>query len=73
LQFLNRLSVRRNFEAGFLEDKLKKILEDYSGRVKTLLSNDLIGIYLTGSIALGGYHDGKSDIGFYCRHEAAVR
>ena len=29
-----------------------------------LLSNDLIGIYLTGSIALGGYHDGKSDIDF---------
>jgi len=47
-----------------LEDRLKSILEDYSGRVKSLLSNDLIGIYLTGSIALDGYHDGKSDIDF---------
>ena len=47
-----------------MKDRLKGILDDYSRRVKSLLCNDLIGIYLSGSVALGGYHDGKSDIDF---------
>lgn len=47
-----------------MEERLKGIVEVYSGRIKALLGNDLIGIYLTGSVALDGYHDGKSDIDF---------
>lgn len=49
---------------GFMTEKLKSILDEYSDVITKLLGDNLIGIYLTGSIALGGYHENKSDIDF---------
>ncbi len=43
---------------------LNKILNEYSTAVENLLGEDLLGIYLTGSIALNAYHENKSDIDF---------
>ena len=42
----------------------ERILDELTQGLKNLFGNDLLGVYLTGSIALGGYHDGKSDIDF---------
>lgn len=43
---------------------LERILDEYAQELKYLFGDDLLGVYLTGSIALGGYHDRKSDIDF---------
>lgn len=45
-------------------DNLQFALNDFSNKLQKLFGDELIGIYLTGSIALGSYHYRKSDIDF---------
>ena len=45
-----------------MTEELDKALAEYSRRLRELFENDLIGVYLTGSLALGTYHEGKSDV-----------
>ncbi|NMC80930.1 MAG: DUF4111 domain-containing protein [Chloroflexi bacterium] len=47
-----------------MTEKLNAILDLYADSLQRQLGDDLIGIYLTGSIALGGYHENKSDMDF---------
>jgi len=47
-----------------LTSTLERILDEYAQELKYLFGDELLGVYLTGSIALGGYHDRKSDIDF---------
>lgn len=45
-------------------DILRPLLQDYIGLIKDAFLEDVMGVYLYGSIALAGYEDGKSDIDF---------
>lgn len=47
-----------------MTEKLKAVTGEFSEKLKRLLADGLVGVYLTGSAALGGYHDGRSDIDF---------
>ncbi|MDD4126050.1 MAG: DUF4111 domain-containing protein [Eubacteriales bacterium] len=47
-----------------METNLQLALNKFSVKLQKLFGNELIGIYLTGSIALGSYHYKKSDIDF---------
>ena len=47
-----------------MTDDLQVALEAFSNRIRRVFNDELIGIYLTGSVALGSYHDGKSDVDF---------
>jgi len=47
-----------------MTDNLQVALNEFSRKLQNLFSDELIGIYLTGSIALGSYHYQKSDIDF---------
>ena len=47
-----------------MTDRLGIILDDFINRLRELLNDGLLGVYLTGSIALGGYYDDKSDVDF---------
>jgi hypothetical protein len=47
-----------------MTDNLQVSLNEFSCKLQNLFSDELIGIYLTGSIALGSYHYKKSDIDF---------
>ncbi len=38
------------------------VVDEYCQRLLSVLPGDVVGIYLNRSIALGAYHDGKSDI-----------
>lgn len=42
--------------------QLAEYLDELVGRVRRLLGNDLVGVYLAGSGALGGYVHGRSDV-----------
>jgi hypothetical protein len=37
-------------------------LAEYSRALRALFGDDLVGVYLTGSLALGAWHEGKSDV-----------
>jgi len=54
----------RDREGELMSDELNRLLTDYSKGLLALFGDNLTGIYLTGSAALGGYHAGKSDIDF---------
>ena len=41
---------------------IAKVLDAYESEIERVFGDGLIGIYLTGSAALGGFHEGKSDI-----------
>lgn len=45
-----------------MTDKLQKMLAQYRRGVEELFSTSLTGIYVTGSIVLKGFHEGKSDV-----------
>ncbi|HWR22584.1 MAG TPA: aminoglycoside adenylyltransferase domain-containing protein [Feifaniaceae bacterium] len=45
-----------------MTDKLNKLLDDYANGVAEIFGDTLIGVYLTGSVVLDGFHEGKSDV-----------
>ncbi|MEA4831307.1 hypothetical protein SDC9_70337 [bioreactor metagenome] len=47
-----------------MQENLQLALTEFSKETQRLFGDELVGIYLTGSIALGSYHYRKSDIDF---------
>lgn len=47
-----------------MEENLQLALNEFSKKARALFGDELVGIYLTGSIAFGSYHYKKSDIDF---------
>jgi hypothetical protein len=47
-----------------LPASVEKVLHDYVSQLNSVYPNGVVGIYVTGSVALGDYYSNKSDIDF---------
>jgi len=54
--------VRGRENAAVLPDEVSPYLEGVTAQVADVLGSELVGIYTSGSLALGDYHHGRSDI-----------
>lgn len=45
-----------------MSKRLNALLDRYKSEITNTFGDNLIGIYLTGSIVLDGFHEGKSDV-----------
>ena len=52
--------------------ELKELLDDFILNSKNILYDNLIGIYLHGSLAMGCYNEKKSDIDFDTENSKAI-
>lgn len=58
-----------------IDAKVADFAQAVAGRLREVLGEDLHGAYLSGSVALGGYVPGQSDIDLFavCRHSLEVK